>query len=123
MSREVKASFGLGVPQRSFLCDWWREHFFVDQSQSQVNAMGQIDFQNGNRRAPDRSSAFKKRAVPQKMLPPSVAAWMEKRTMRSVRGSRPAMFGPLWLLQGKQASASFAAVVSPRCLRARMWSI
>ncbi|MGH9601306.1 MAG: hypothetical protein ACRD24_02855, partial [Terriglobales bacterium] len=32
-----------------------------------------------------------------------------------MRGSRPAMFGPLWLLQRKQASARFRAVVRPLC--------
>lgn len=79
MSRGVKASFGLGFTGRSFLYDWRREHVFLDQSLSQINPMGQIDFQNGNRCAPDRSPAFKKRAVPQKVLPPPVAAWMKKR--------------------------------------------
>jgi predicted GTPase len=46
---------------------------------SQVSAIGQIDFQDGNRRAPDRGLAFKKWAVTQKVLSPPVAAWIEKR--------------------------------------------
>lgn len=65
-------------PQRSFLCSGWREHVLVYQGVSKVNAMGQIDFQDGNCRTPYRSTPFENRAVPSEMLAPLVAARMEK---------------------------------------------
>jgi len=41
--------------------------------------MGQIDFKDGDSRATGRGEAFEKRAVPEKMLPPPIAARIEKR--------------------------------------------
>jgi hypothetical protein len=40
-----------------------------------------------------------------------------------VLGSRPAMFGPLWLLSCRQERARLASTVVPPCCWAMIWSM
>src|SRR5262245_7108931 len=82
---------------------------------AQAHQIGVVHGQDRHSHPADGGPANEPHSIPTEVTPPALRPGLNNGVSFRVRGSRPAMFGPLWPLQWRHDRARLLRTVWPPC--------